>query len=187
MSEKILEDVYQLYLSSIEIYNYAQDQAKKDYSVAHKFNIQPKSNKKKYLNAIQQHFDRLKTDLEEFYILNIITTFEGIVFRRIQQTRGDIEKIIDKRYGQRIKDKEKIYFHRSAKSFLKSDKDIFSLGRAIKLLEKQIKDIKLFDDLEKIRDHRDYLSHGKRINVGKESQFSIEEIKDKLIAIVDSI
>lgn len=48
---------------------------------------------------------------------------------------------------KRIKDNEKVYFRHSSKSFLKSDTDIFSLGRAIKLLEKQITNKQLFYDL----------------------------------------
>jgi hypothetical protein len=186
MSEKKLEEIYQLYLSSIEVYNYAQDRAKSKYEIAHKFKISSK-NQKNQLKAIQEHFDKLKTDIKEFYILSIITTFEKIIFNKIQQTRGELEKIINKGYGQRIKNNQKVYFRHSTKSFIKSDTDIFSLGRAIKLLEKQIKDKQLFNDLAKIKEHKDYLSHGKRRNVGKLSKFTIEEIKDKLIEIINSI
>jgi hypothetical protein len=57
----------------------------------------------------------------------------------------------------------------------------------MKLLEKQIKNKKLFNDLKNIREHRDYLSHGKRIDVGKQTRFGIEEIKDKLMEIIKSI
>ncbi len=117
--------------------------------------------------------------------MNIVTTFEKIIFKKIQQARGDIENAINKGYEQRIKNKEKVYFRHSAKSFIKSDTDIFSLGAA-KLLEKQIINKELFNDLKAIREHRDYLSHGKR-NVGKQSRFTIEEIKDKLIEIINSV
>ncbi len=186
MSEKELEEIYQLYLSSIEIYDYAQDRAKSDDKIADKFKIASK-NQKNQKKLIQKHFDKLKTDIKEFYILNIITTFEKIIFKKIQHARGDIKKIIDKGYERRIKNNEKVYFHHSAKFFIKSDTDIFSLGGAIKLLENQIKSKQqLFNDLKKIREHRDYLSHGKR-SIGEQSKFSIEEIKDKLIEIINSI
>ncbi len=188
MSEKKLEEIYQLYLSSIEIYNYAQDRAKAKYEIADKFKIQSKSKgKQNYPKAIEQHFDQLKADIKDLYVLDIIATFENILFKKIQQTLGVIEKIIDKGYERKIKDDEKIYFRYSSKTFLKSETDIFSLGGAMKLLEKQIKNKKLFNDLKNIREHRDYLSHGKRIDVGKQTQFSIEEIKDKLMVIIKSI
>jgi len=46
------------------------------------------------VKAIEKHFDKLKTDIKEFYILNIITTFEKIIFKKIQQAHGDIENNI---------------------------------------------------------------------------------------------
>jgi len=61
------------------------------------------------------------------------------------------------------------------------------LGGAAKLLEKQIINKELFNDLKAIREHRDYLSHGKRRNVGEQSKFTIEEIKNKLIEIINSV
>jgi len=186
MSEKKLEEIYQLYLSSIEIYNYAQNGAKSKYENADKFKIAT-GNKKNRVKAIEKHFDKLKTDIKEFYILNIITTFEKIIFKKIQQAHGDIENIIVKGYEKRIKNKEKVCFRYSAKSFIKSDTDIFSLGGAIKLLEKQIINKELFNDLKAIREHRDYLSHGKRRNVGEQSKFTIEEIKNKLSILFSQV
>ena len=55
MSEKKLEEIYQLYLSSIEIYNYAQNGAKSKYENADKFKIAT-GNKKNRVKAIEKHF-----------------------------------------------------------------------------------------------------------------------------------
>jgi len=102
MSGKELEEIYQLYLSSIEIYNYAQDRAKSDDKISDKFKIASK-NKKNQKKVVQKHFDKLKTDIKEFYILNIITTFEKIIFIKIQQARGDIKKLLTKDANEELK------------------------------------------------------------------------------------
>jgi len=83
MSQKKLEEIYQLYLSSIEIYNYAQERAKAKYEIADKFKIQSKSkHKQNYIKAIERHFDQLKADIKDLYMLDIIATFENILFKK---------------------------------------------------------------------------------------------------------
>lgn len=179
-----LEEIYQRYQSSIEIYNHAQQRVESDIRFAGNYNIILK-NKGKQKQRIKDHFDKLKTESKEFYILNMITTFENIMFRKIQQARGEIEKIIKKGY----KNNNTLSFSHSALSFIKTDKDIYSLYGVKVILEKQLKriDPPLFNDLTEIINHRDFLSHGKRFTDKAESIFTITEIKDKLIKIVTCV
>lgn len=113
----------------------------------------------------------------------MITTFENIMFKRIQEARGEIEKIIKKGY----KKNSTLSFSHSAISFLKTDKDIYSLYGIKVILEKQLTKFNssLLSDLNKIISHRDFLSHGKRFTDKTESTFTITEIKDKLIKIIE--
>ncbi|MCP4113369.1 MAG: hypothetical protein GY749_48865, partial [Desulfobacteraceae bacterium] len=177
-------ELYQRYQSSIEIYNHAQERVESEIRLAKRYKIiLKKKNMQKQI--IKDHFDNLKTESKEFYILNMITTFENIMFKRIQQARGEIKKIIKKGY----KDNNALSFSFSAMSFIKTDKDIYSLNGVKAILEKQLQSTNpsLINDLHEIIGHRDFLSHGKRFTDTTESTFTITEIKDKLIEIITCI
>jgi len=104
--------------------------------------------------------------------VEIVAVFEQNIFRRVSTAHGDIKKIVKNEYGKRS-------FHIAAPSFVKDQKDIYNLSGIKTLLENKIaKD--MFKKFSAIIEHRNWLSHGKRIGVGKESDLTIEQIYDVL-------
>ena len=137
---------------------------------------------------IDDYFDSLKIKITELYTLDIIATFEQILFDIIDNTSGEIKSIVKNEYNRRYQKKDKpIRLYKSAASFIKNKEDIHNLSGAKKILENVIKDKLLFEDLKKIIEHRNWLSHGKRFDIGKESTFKINEIHNKLIKMLEII
>jgi hypothetical protein len=118
--------------------------------------------------------------------LNIITTFEKIIFSRIDNAYGEIKKIVSEEYRRRYLKKQFAPLHHSVNSFIKNKNDFYSLSGAKKVLKNPISE-ELFQDLTEIIEYRNYLSHGKRQDVGTASTFKIGEIKDILINIIELI
>ncbi len=184
-AKETLENVYQQYISSQEIYNSAKIRTKCDNDFAIKI-IPAFQNVKKQRqeHVIDSYFEQLDTNIKELYILNIITTFEKIAFDRIDNASGIIGSIITTEYNKRHL--QSIPLRKSAASLIKSKEDIFSLSGVRNVLEKQLsKDS--FRDLKEIVEYRNWLSHGKRHGVGMESILNITEIKDILMDIIDEI
>ncbi len=186
-AKEILEEVYQKYVSSKKIYNSAKERTRRDSNFA--LNIIPpgKSKKTQDEHLIDDYFDQLRTEIEELYILNIITTFERMVFNKINNAYGVIKDIVTIEYNKRYSKKNKpVPLYHSAVSFIKDKEDIHNLSGVRKVLEKQISE-ELLEDLKEIIEYRNWLSHGKRRNIGKASTLNIDEIKEILMKIIDEI
>ena len=183
-----LEKVYNQYISVIKIYRSAKNRTQRDKSFAIEI-VSPKKSKKiqHEANIIDDYFDSLYSEITELYIFDIITTFERILFEKIDNTSGVIKSIVTDEYHRRYskKDKPAPLYH-SAVSFIKDKEDIHNLSGIRKVLEKQMPR-ELFDDLKELIEHRNWLSHGKRQNIGKESLFKIDEIYETLIKIIDIV
>jgi len=187
-AKETLEDVYQQYISSQKIYDFAKNRTKREPNFGIEIIPYPHKAKKTQLKShiVDDYFDKLCTDITELYVLKIITTFEKIVFDKIADAYRIIESVITKEYRKRHSKQEPTTLHKSVTSLIKTKEDIFSLSGAKDILEKQISRDSL-ENLTEIIEYRNWLSHGKRQDVGKDSTLTIEEIKDILIKIVDEI
>ncbi|MCP4104248.1 MAG: hypothetical protein GY749_01710 [Desulfobacteraceae bacterium] len=187
-AKETLEETYQKYVSWMKIYESAKERTQRDKNFAPKVIPPGKSKKTPYEHQIiADYFDQLYTEITELYILNIITTFERMVFNKIDNAYGVIKDIVTVEYNKRYskKDKPAPLYH-SAVSFIKVKEDIHNLSGARKVLEKQITE-ELSEDLKEIIEYRNWLSHGKRRNVGEASILTIEQIKEILMKIIDEI
>jgi len=153
--------------------------------------ILPCKIKKDKKRSINEYFDSLQQKITELCILDMITAFECKIFQRVDNAHGKIEKIVKEEYGKRSKLSENSSsndnsapFHIAVTSFVKDQKDIYNLSGVKSLLgNKMGKD--LSEKLADIIEHRNWLSHGKRIGVGKESSLTIDEIYKALNDIFD--
>lgn len=137
-------------------------------------------------DIINEHFDSLQQKIEELCVLNIVASFEMAVFRRIGNAYGEIKSIVEDGYNKRLSKREPVPFYIASSSFVKNREDIRNLSGVRKLLENKIPEA-LFNQLAEIIEYRNWLSHGKRANVGKESGLKVDEIYSTLNKIFDRI
>ncbi|HGY12062.1 MAG TPA: hypothetical protein ENK36_06835 [Desulfobacterales bacterium] len=142
--------------------------------------------KKRREDAVDDYFDSLQKQIKEYCILDMITTFEQVVFAKIDNAYGEIKSTVKKEYKKRGSKDKPAPLYNSAPAFIKTKADIHNLSGAKKLLEKQISQ-KSFNDLTEIIEYRNWLSHGKRNTVGKYSKLSLDEIYEIFVKILDEI
>lgn len=179
-----MEEIAHSYELLKTICNEAKRRISTDNTFAMRIFAVSSSRKIKNKNEIaDKYFDSLYQAIAEQHILQIIATFEGIVFKRLENAAGNIESIVTKQYR---KNGRNMPFNRCVSSFIKGPKDVSNLGGAKKMMKNQIPE-HLYDELEEIIDYRNWLSHGKRFDVGKESLLSFDEINKTLLRIIESI
>jgi hypothetical protein len=174
-----LKEIFESYESLKEICNDAKEQSKRNNRFAIRvipFLGKSKKPKLEHHSVIADYFDSLNERIKDHYILELIAAFEHIIFKRFENTSGEIKTIVKKQ--------QSLPPYRS--SFIKTEKDIHNLSGAREILESQISG-KLYDNLKEITDHRNWLSHGKRRDVGKESLLSIEDIYEILTEIIEAL
>ena len=192
-AKETLEELFQLYEASKVICDDAKKKViRGDTSFA--IRIFPDSPKTKKMlqrrdkqDFIDEHFDTLKRKIAEHYMLNIIATFERMVFARIDNAYGEIKNIVRDEYDKRRsrKDRATPLYH-SATAFVKDRDDIRNLSGSRRILENQISQ-ESSEELDKIIAHRNWLSHGKREDVGCDSNLNAEEVYEILIKLIDEI
>lgn len=138
-----------------------------------------RNKKKNKRDIVNEYFDSLEQRITEHYIVEIVAVFEQNIFRRVSTAHGEIRKIVKNEYGKRA-------FHIAAPSFVKDQKDIYNLSGIKTLLENKIAK-NLFEKFSTIIEHRNWLSHGKRIGVGRESDLTIEQIYEVLSEISEAV
>ncbi len=187
-AKETLETVYQQYASSVKIYDSAKERTRRDGNFTIRILPSRKTRKiKDESHIVDDYFDLLYAEVTELYILDIIATFERIVFQKIDNAYGEIKNIVTTEYDKRHSKKHRpAPLYHSAASFIKDKEDVHSLSGARKILENQITE-ESSEDLREIIDYRNWLSHGKRRNVGRASTLKIEEIKEILMRIIDEI
>ncbi|MDM8548664.1 hypothetical protein QUF72_01250 [Desulfobacterales bacterium HSG2] len=191
--KETLEELFQLYGASKVICDGAKEKVMRgDMSFARR--IFPDSSKTERTlrsrdkrDFIDEYFDILKQKIAEHYTLNIIAIFERMVFERIDNTYGEIKNIVRDEYDKRRsrRDRPAPLYH-SATAFVKGKDDIRNLSGARRILENQISP-ESSEELDKIIAHRNWLSHGKREDVGCDSNLNTEEVYEILIKILDEI
>lgn len=123
--------------------------------------------------------------ITEHYILELTAAFERIIFNRLDNAYGDINRILTAEYEKRQRKGQPAPLNRCASSFIKNKEDIRNLRGAGKVLNNQLSSESL-NELDEIIQYRNWLSHGKR-DVGQESLLSFEEIKQRFQIVLDEI
>ena len=191
MSAKMkLEEIVQSYESLKNICNTAKKRTKREPSFA--LDIIPQTKKMKKMKKIKgkrdiidDYFDSLYQRITEHYIIELIATFEQIIFDRLDNAYGEISSILSAEYTKRRKNNKPTPLYLCTNSFIKNKENIRNLGGASKILENKISQESL-DDLNEIIKYRNWFSHGKR-EVGEESILTFEEINQRFLTIINEI
>lgn len=127
--------------------------------------------KKQRDDMIKEYFDRVQKDLEDNTILNLVATFEKLIFNNIPTAINNSKEILNTHYSNQDP------FSSSIKSFVKSTQDINAVSAIQGILSGHIS-TSLGKNLKEIIDYRNRIAHGKRF--GKESQITVSETLERL-------
>ena len=130
--------------------------------------------------SIRDDFDNIQELLDDSAFLNLFAAFENIAFRLVGTTTGEIRRIVKKDVSVQYP-----YF-RCRESFIKDQNDIQNIRSLFALLENKINE-DLYKKLYSIREHRNYIAHGKRPDVGQACNFPIHYVYITLSEILNII
>lgn len=185
-AKEIIEKIVQSYESLKKICNDARERTKRDNSFAVQIIPFQKSKKTEDKEKIiYKYFDSLHEKIAEHYIIELIATFEQVIFKRIDNAYGEINTILSTEYAKRQQKRQAAPLYRCTNAFIKNKEDIRNLGGASKILENQLSK-KSIDELDEIIKYRNWLTHGKR-EVGKNSSLKFEDINRIFLTIIDEI
>ncbi|MCD4692381.1 MAG: hypothetical protein K8R79_05675 [Calditrichales bacterium] len=177
-----LSDCYNNYLIMLKICLMAKDRAVSDKSNKYIFSLggkllgnKTKTNRDK---EIEIFFDNLQQDLIDSYFINIVATFEKIIFSKIPTAVGDTRKIVKDNYN------EKGPFGLVIGRFIKATNDFKNLSNIKELLRGKIPS-DLFDVFDEIVNYRNRIAHGKRF--GEETTLNLEDLICNLDNIIQSV
>ena len=134
--------------------------------------------KSKREHLIKKYFDKIQKDLEDNAILNLVATFEKLVYYNIPTTINNSKKILNSQYNNQEP------FSSSIKSFVKSPQDINNVPAVLSILSGSIP-VTLENKLKEIIDHRNRIAHGRRF--GKESNVTVIETLERLDEASESV
>jgi len=177
-----LSDCYNNYLIMLKICLMAKDRAVSDKSNKYIFSLGGKllGNKTTTNRAkkIEIFFDSLQQDLIDSYFINIVATFEKIIFSKIPTAVGDTRKIVKDNYD------ENGPFGLVIGRFIKATNDFNNLSNIKELLRGKIPS-DLFDGFDEIVNYRNRIAHGKRF--GEETTLNLEDLIYNLDNIIQSV
>ncbi len=122
--------------------------------------------KKNREHSIAKYFDTLQKDLEDNAILNLVATFEKLIFNQIPQTTNRSKEILASHYGRQEP------FSSSIPAFVKSKQDINNLSGIQNILSGSIP-VTLENKLRDIFEYRHRIAHGRRF--GKDASLTVPE------------
>lgn len=134
--------------------------------------------KKQREGMIKDYFDGVQKDLEDNTILNLVATFEKLIFNNIPEAINNSKEILNTHYSNQAP------FSSSIKSFVKNMQDINAVSAIQGILSGHIS-TSLGNTLKEIIDYRNRIAHGKRF--GKESQITISETLEMLDEVLEVV
>lgn len=126
----------------------------------------------------EEFFDDIKSKLNEFCFLDIVSTFEKLVFKKLENALGNVRAVVKKGYQR------KDPFGICVVSFIKDKDDIRYLGGLSNILKGHLVE-NLRSDMNKIIDYRNRLAHGDRS--GEEIQLTLNETVEILETILEKV
>jgi len=134
--------------------------------------------KKQREDSIKEYFDRVQKDLEDNTILNLVATFEKLIFNDIPTAINNSKELLNANYRNQDP------FSSSIKSFVKDTQDINAVSAIQGILLGNIS-TSLGNNLKEIIDYRNRIAHGKRF--GKESQITVSETLERLDEVLEVV
>jgi hypothetical protein len=122
--------------------------------------------------------DNLSRQSYEALLISLVSTFERVVFAKYKTTYGEIKKIAENHTPKSID------YYKSRQDFVEGSID--KLHKIIILMGKQISPSSL-QILNDIKDHRDFIAHGKRFGKEPPVKMKLEEIALALDKIITEI
>jgi len=145
----------------------------KDYKIPIVFKKKAKREKN-----IEDYFAALEQDIIDNTFINLVATFERIVFSKLPNAIGLIRNIVEENYPQESP------FHLTIRSFIKDANEINNLATVQKMLSGKISE-SLSEQLDDIISYRNRVAHGKRF--GEDTDLTLEDVLKILSEIVQKI
>lgn len=133
--------------------------------------------KKGRKETVALKMDAMYQSIEELIVIGLISDFEKIIFDRVDNTSGEISKIVKQRYNSEP-------FREFSTDFIKTSKEIDKLSVIKKIIEPKLPEGlgKKFTD---VIDFRNRLAHGKRF--GKHLLLPFDDIAQVLDDVLNFI
>jgi hypothetical protein len=128
--------------------------------------------------AVEDYFDSVEQALFDQYLLRLVAAFERRAFQRLGTAVGTARTTLEENYP------EASPFSRAVRHLVKDTKeDLTGLADVEKLLASYPQ--ALSEDLQELREHRNWIAHGGRL--GKQSRFSRIEEVHRILAYLLSV
>ena len=127
---------------------------------------------------INTYFDDISRQQQKLAWVQVVSTFEAIVFSRLPQAVAEMKRTLESHYPNNA------HFYRFASRFVRSKDEIHDLSGVRRLLEGKIS-VRDFDLLKEIVGYRNHIAHGERLDAV--SQLSVEQAASVLDRILASI
>ena len=176
--------MFEKYICLIKICEYAQERATNkasgtDFIQRFALPLQQAKVTSKAFVQIKEYFDeQLQQTIVDYALLDMVATFEKMLFLRIDNASGEIKRMVTEKY------KAPAPLAKMSAAFIKDQADVYNLAGVTALLEGKIPP-RLVSQLAAIREHRNWLAHGKR-SVGQPSTLTIHEVYKILQEILDN-
>lgn len=122
--------------------------------------------------------DNISRTSYENAILSLVSTFERVVFAKYRTSYGKLKSVVVQNTTKPLD------YYKSRERFIYGKID--KLAEIISLIEGTIDNL-LLAKLKKIKDHRNYISHGKRDSQPPAVEYSIDEIAQTMDDIIREI
>ena len=122
--------------------------------------------------------DNLVRTSYENSVISIVATFERVVFAKYRTAYGTIKNVI------RDNATKPLDYFKSRENFVKDNID--RLSGIILLIEGQLSP-ELLTRLKNIKDHRNYIAHGKRDVAPPATEFTLQDMAKILDEVIDEI
>jgi len=148
------------------------------YVVDYKLPLKGKKSKSRK-EEINKFFDKIQDKLLENFFLDLVSSFERVIFIKLDNASGNMKKILKNEYPS------KLPFSRQTDNLVKDRDSIKNLNNIRDILKNKIPE-ELQNELTEIIKYRDKLAHGKRFHE-KLRPTKLEDVLLTLENILDEI
>jgi hypothetical protein len=148
------------------------------YVVDYKLPLKGKKDKNRK-EDINKFFDKIQDKLLENFFLDLVASFERVIFIKLDNASGNMKKILKKEYPSSLP------FSRQSDNLVKDRDSIKNLNNIKDILKNKIPE-GLQSELTEIIKYRDKLAHGKRFHE-KLKPTKLEDVLLTLENILDEI